>query len=646
MPWPTSLGVGQATIARARPSRPTDSPPLDVVPPQSTPVEPARSAIPPLDRAIPFLLLAAVGVLGFLGSGCAKRDEARAESPETRLTSGPGIKIYPRFSADGSTIAFSQEKGPDDPGTSVYVVPTAGGESRRVSEDGVKEYAIDWAPGGKGIYVHSAAGKLIREIALDGSVIDTIPNPDVNYCEAASRDGKEFLAFKARENNYDVGILTRDGKLDFLTETPDWEVYGAFGPKPGDVTFIRYASWGSATGEIFVWSPATRSASPLVLPRARNATPTWSPDGAYMAYCSDVSGNMDLWAYEAATGRTVQLTSTPEEEKSPHWSPDGNLVAFSRQARTSHIFVANPRNGEKEQITEGPDLDLNPLLSRDGTWVAFVRQPRGGSDSTNPSLCVVPADGGEIRTLDVADLNLNTDRRAISWSPDGSQIAFAADDGTGNVDIYRLPVDGGSPVRVTIEPGMDIQPVWSPDGRSIAYVRRGGGENQIWVIPATGGMARQVTKNSGINEGPVWSPDSDHLAYNSITGDMTLELWLTSVKDPKQGRRLREAEPSQWPIHWSTSGDRILVMRRIDDAYSLWAVSAADGSLETKILSEGNQGPLSPPVITAAGEAYFSTIYPGGIRTYADGENVADIYLLRVADMLPERLRGGAGASS
>jgi serine/threonine protein kinase len=120
-----------------------------------------------------------------------------------------------------------------------------------------------------------------------------------------------------------------------------------------------------------------------------------------------------------------------------------------------------------------------------------------------------------------------------TWSPDGSMIAFASNR-SGNFEIYVRRIEGGQEVNITNDPGQDIQPAFSPDGTSIAFVstrasrtgliktapptgfefRTIGGD--IWVAPALGGPARRLAQDGNY---PVWSLDGKKIAYVSGVED-------------------------------------------------------------------------------------------------------------------------------
>jgi len=116
-----------------------------------------------------------------------------------------------------------------------------------------------------------------------------------------------------------------------------------------------------------------------------------------------------------------------------------------------------------------------------------------------------------IRIKRVTDLQL---------SPDGSSIAYVVtvmdkDANRGASDIWLVPARGGEPRRLTSSPAADMNPRWSPDGRTIAFISSRSGSPQVWRIDPNGGEAVQVTRISTGASGVVWSPKGTHLAFVS-----------------------------------------------------------------------------------------------------------------------------------
>ncbi len=134
-----------------------------------------------------------------------------------------------------------------------------------------------------------------------------------------------------------------------------------------------------------------------------------------------------------------------------------------------------------------------------------------------------------IRIKRVTDLQL---------SPDGSTIAFVVtvmdkDANRGASDIWLVPARGGEPRRLTSSPAADMNPRWSPDGRTIAFISTRSGSPQVWKIDPNGGEAVQVTRISTGASGVIWSPKGTHLAFVSSV--------FPDCRDDESNRKKAEA---------------------------------------------------------------------------------------------------------
>ena len=139
-----------------------------------------------------------------------------------------------------------------------------------------------------------------------------------------------------------------------------------------------------------------------------------------------------------------------------------------------------------------------------------------------------------IRIQRVSDLQL---------SPDGASIAFvvtAMDKAAnrGASDIWIVPARGGEPRRLTSSPAADMNPRWSPDGRTIAFISTRSGSPQVWRIDPSGGEAVQVTRISTGASGVIWSPKGTHLAFLS-------SVYSDAPDDESNRKRMEEAEASK-----------------------------------------------------------------------------------------------------
>jgi TolB protein len=193
--------------------------------------------------------------------------------------------------------------------------------------------------------------------------------------------------------------------------------------------------------------------------------------------------------------------------------PPGRIVFVSSRTDDGNadIFSADLGGEQVLNLTADPAPDRSPSWSPDGTQIAFASRREQNWD-----LYVMRADGSELRRL--------TDDPAYdgdpTWSPDGRRLAFASSRG-GDLDIYLLELAGGGLARVTDDSAADYGPAWSPDGRSLAFTSWRDGNQEIYrvyvgLLP-DGAMpvAQNLSNHPAPDHSPAWSPDGRRLAFVS-----------------------------------------------------------------------------------------------------------------------------------
>jgi Tol biopolymer transport system component len=160
----------------------------------------------------------------------------------------------------------------------------------------------------------------------------------------------------------------------------------------------------------------------------------------------------------------------------------------------------------------GPTRDVTVEL-REGTNMAAAPSPDGSRIvfSAQGALWVMPAAGGAAKRI--TDYHLEP--TAPVWSPDGKRIAFQNYAPEGNFHIWTIDPDGRNPRELTEGPFDDREPAWLPDGSGLVFSsdRSRDGQYKIWRVGAGGGAPSQVTTGPGAESNPVVSPDGTRLAY-------------------------------------------------------------------------------------------------------------------------------------
>ncbi len=162
----------------------------------------------------------------------------------------------------------------------------------------------------------------------------------------------------------------------------------------------------------------------------------------------------------------------------PRLSPDGTQIVYVRvdpSTLTGDIWVDDWSRRQSRRLTFDPGFDWTPLWSPDGTEVAFATNRHGPMD-----LYAKAAGGGAERLL------FRSDKRKIptDWSRDGKFLLFQQEEPVAGWDLWALPLDGtGQPFPVAGSQFNEVQAVFSPDGRWVAYTSDESGQEQIYVVP-------------------------------------------------------------------------------------------------------------------------------------------------------------------
>ena len=246
-----------------------------------------------------------------------------------------------------------------------------------------------------------------------------------------------------------------------------------------------------------------------------------------IAFMSTRSGNGEIFLMNADGKRVRRLTKHPQYDSAPAWSPDGQKITFmsfrnkDRLGETQgDIYVMNPDGENLMNLTQSPERpDGASSWSPDGKQIAFGSAEIFNGDGVfHWDIWVMDADGGNPRNL----TNHHARDSSPAWSPDGNQIAFSSErdrawefEAWGNRDVYVMNTDGANLINLTNHPARDSSPVWSPDGRQIAFSSDRNGNKEVYVMNADGTNPINLTNHPARDVGPDWSPDGLRIAFSS-----------------------------------------------------------------------------------------------------------------------------------
>lgn len=317
-----------------------------------------------------------------------------------------------------------------------------------------------------------------------------------------------------------------------------------------------------------------------------STSPSWSPDGAWIAFTSTRSGKSNLWRIHARGGEAEQITDVKSGVGAFAWSPDGRSIAFLMEDppsddeekaekrrddarvvdddfRMTHLWVVSvekdaeaerePRRLTDGAFTVGGGFSGGFDWSPDGRRIAFPHQPTPRVDDWPlADVSVVDVQTGEIRGL----ASTNAAESQPLFSPDGRWIAYTASDDPASWAFMRhvhvMPAEGGEPRRLAAT--FDEQPSlvgWSTDSRAIYFTETHGTATRLSALPIDGGEPVTVGEGSPA----VFSASLNHsrtaFGLSGQSADEAPEAYATRVEQWSPARASRanaELPPHAVPI--------------------------------------------------------------------------------------------------
>lgn len=445
-----------------------------------------------------------------------------------RLTVHKARDVYPRFSPDGRSIAFSSDR---EGNLDVYVIPTSGGAAKRLTIHSADETVQDWTPDGKGILFASQRGEgfmgKLYVVPLDGG-LPRDAGPDMGITGCYSPDGTK-LAVNRKGQSYwrkyyrgayqtDVTVMDLASKTFKDVTTFDgqdsWPLWSSDG-------FIYFVSDREGKGLSNIWRVPQAGGDAEQVTRFKDGDvrfPSISTDGKTIVFERDFGiAKLDLatkevkpLSFEIATETQETLTEfrdfngTADEYDA---APNGKRIVVSVHG---DLFTIPTEEGEElRQLTEGAPRDRDVEYSPDGKFISFVSDQSGREE-----IHVIDADGsGPITKL----TDLDTLKSSYSWSPDSKTIAFTTSDGK----LCRVSAEGKDfKELLTSKYGSISRPAWSPDGKLLAYSRPDVSRStDIYLIPSEGGEEKKISFDSSSEANPQFSADGTKVYFIRREGD-------------------------------------------------------------------------------------------------------------------------------
>lgn len=326
----------------------------------------------------------------------------------------------------------------------------------------------------------------------------------------------------------DAGIMPPRGGFDHIVL--DWT------PDSKKILFrANRTPWGKRMGKYYLVSIDGGLEEELPIPESGFGA--FSPDGTKICY-TPISREFrhwkrykggraaDVWTYDLKNKVSERITTFPGTDQTPVWNSKG-IYFISDMDLKLNVHRYDPATKKIEQITKHKEFDALWLSGRNGEMV----YENGGY------IYKLNADTGKTTKLTV---NINFDSphrmpylksvkrsiRSYGISPDGELALFGA-----RGDIFTVPAEEGIVENLTASSTREMNPVWSPDGKYIAYYSEKSGEFEIYLRNYKTGTTKQLTKGATHWKNyPVWSPDSSKLLYSDMAG----KLRILDIKTGKE----------------------------------------------------------------------------------------------------------------
>lgn len=443
------------------------------------------------------------------------------------INSGLAWSMQPRFSPDGSEIAFTSDAGGGD---NIWIMNSDGSNARQLTEEDFRLLnSPNWSPDGKYI----AARKHFTTSRSLGT-------GEVWIYHRNGGGGVAVVEMPSEAHQKELGepVFSPDGRYIYYTldQTPGGTFIYAQDTN-GNVFAIRRFDLQTGENELYVNGAGG------------SVRPTPSPDGKYLAFVRRIRGKSALFLKDLASGAEYPIYETLDQDLQQVWAVHGTYPNMDWMPDSQSIV-----------FWAGGGIKRVAIDSQSVSEIQFhVNDTRAVHDAPRPKIAVAPAvfDTTMVRNAEV--------------SPDGSKVVFES---VGRLYVKTLP--DGEAKRLTRDPvdHFEYDPAWSRDGRNIAFITWDDQElAHVHRVRSSGGRSTRLTQQPGHYHGPRYSADGRSITFEARSGgyltspDWSIQTGVFVV--PASGGDSQLVTSDGGNPHFGASNDRLYVTRSGEDGRSL-----------------------------------------------------------------------------
>jgi Tol biopolymer transport system component len=440
------------------------------------------------------------------------------------------------------------------------------------------------------LFISNADGSLERPLTQPGSL---------DYNPSWSQKGDWIVFTSERAGSADLFRIHPDGTgLERLTDDPAYDDQAAFSPDGARVVFVSTRAGGRAN--LWILDMVSHKAAPLTSGQGGDFRPSWSPDGAWIAFSSDRDSDLppakgrwerlhlvDIYLIHPDGTGLKRVSQHGGFCGSPKWTPDSQTVItycmsaqdtwtyrFGDEDGDDQILKINIASGQASPVSAGPGVKLLPTVLSTGE-IAYLR-----SDKTATGVFYASGKPGP----------KGDDLKTPSWSPNGAQIVYS------RFTFKRA----AEPTKVwSRNPEFDEYrtqwlPAYDPSGDHLAVTKMGhNGETSSLFIVDEGKPARAILEKKGLILGPSWSPDGKQIVVGVgiFTAFLDEESGAKKPIDPVNGGAqvgIMNADGSGFHLITGGNNNNAFASFAPDGAHIVYRTTGPDG-IGLRIMNLDNQ---------------------------------------------------------